>query len=904
MTFPHSLMLAGFLFPALIPFSPALPANQNPLDATRSARIVWASGPRSGAVEVEFGQLSALHVDGGGTVEGNRFEIAGAEPCSLVLTVSGAQLEPGAFSTLVQVRSAGQGFTFFLRDVSSDTPIYIPEYGVAVTRAEDPRSYAEIEAAIRGRRLVSDFQRYESEPEESYAAACARNRNQHAPTWLGLGRDMRTFRVHYSETLGYWGNIEPFYHATPRTLDELGGRGYSLGFAIGSGAGPQINITRRLDEGILPILHSRQDEGDVQYRLTLFATLERQPLGEAELRGSDWRAVYPNTRGHMLSRDEVASLQGLIAEETTGRDEEVVLFVRVEAMNRGKVPRYAWFKAPALSPWAAGSTYSGTAGMSVLGSGRVFCVNRLDGRPMPQEEMAVLLQPGASTTLDMRVPHQPVSQERAEGIAAASFETHLSGCRAFWQTKLAGVARIHVPEPAIEERLYAGLLHCDLVAYGREPDGPVLPTIGIYPPIGSESAPIVQFFDTMGWHELAERSIEFFLQRQREDGFIQNFGGYQLETGPVLWSMGEHYRYGRDLEWVRRVRLNILRASEYLLAWRERNKTAENRERGCYGLIDGKVADPEDYDHNFMLNALSCLGVERAAEMLAAIGDEAAPRLAREAEAWKQDIVAAFDYCLARAPVVPVGDGSWSPLLPPSVEDRGGTSLHALGKPSFSHGAISVRDALLGPLWLVTAGILEADSLQATFLLKSNQSSFTVENAALSQPYYCRHDYAHLLRGEVRPFLKAYYNQMTALQDRETYTFWEHYYHVSSHKTHEEAWFLWQTRWMLCMEQGTTLHLLRGIPRAWLEPDKSIEIDGLRTWFGALSLRVHAADGGRRIVAEIECPEPQRPATVRLRIPHPAGRRATTVEGGEYLPSEETVVLSDFSGKARVVLEF
>ena len=85
-----------------------------------------------------------------------------------------------------------------------------------------------------------------------------------------------------------------------------------------------------------------------------------------------------------------------------------------------------------------------------------------------------------------------------------------------------------------------------MAALGREPDGPVLATIGWYAPIGSESSPIIQFFDSMGWHKLAERSLEFFLDRQREDGFIQNFGGYQLETGPALWTMGEHYRYTRD----------------------------------------------------------------------------------------------------------------------------------------------------------------------------------------------------------------------------------------------------------------------------------------------------------------------------------------------------------------------
>ena len=58
---------------------------------------------------------------------------------------------------------------------------------------------------------------------------------------------------------------------------------------------------------------------------------------------------------------------------------------------------------------------------------------------------------------------------------------------------------------------------------------------------------------------------------------------------------------------------------------------------------------------------------------------------------------------------------------------------------------------------------------------------------------------------------------MAGLADRETYTFWEHYFHASPHKTHEEGWFLMQTRWMLWLEDGDTLKLLPGVPRAWLE---------------------------------------------------------------------------------------
>jgi len=43
---------------------------------------------------------------------------------------------------------------------------------------------------------------------------------------------------------------------------------------------------------VLPILTSVQQEGDVAYHLTAFATLEKQPLSDDAVRGTDWRVAY------------------------------------------------------------------------------------------------------------------------------------------------------------------------------------------------------------------------------------------------------------------------------------------------------------------------------------------------------------------------------------------------------------------------------------------------------------------------------------------------------------------------------------------------------------------------------------------------------------------------------------
>ena len=81
---------------------------------------------------------------------------------------------------------------------------------------------------------------------------------------------------------------------------------------------------------------------------------------------------------------------------------------------------------------------------------------------------------------------------------------------------------------------------------------------------------------------------------------------------------------------------SLEKACDYLHQWREHSKKDSLRGKG-YGMIDGKVADPEDHFHQFMLNGYGYLGVKRMAEVFAAIGcEEMARNLQAEAEDWKK----------------------------------------------------------------------------------------------------------------------------------------------------------------------------------------------------------------------------------------------------------------------------
>src|SRR5207247_5081837 len=118
-------------------------------------------------------------------------------------------------------------------------------------------------------------------------------------------------------------------------------------------------------------------------------------------------------------------------------------------------------------------------------------------------------------------------------------------------------------------------------------------------------------------------------------------------------------------------------------------------------------------------------------------------------------------------------------------------------KEYWSHGCTTIRDDVLGPMYLVFQEVLGVREQATDFLLGFYSELMYSRNTAFSQPYLSRHPWVHLRRGETKAFLKAYYTGLASLADRETYSWWEHYFHVSPHKTHEESSFLLQTRWML-----------------------------------------------------------------------------------------------------------
>ncbi|WP_321347422.1 hypothetical protein [uncultured Draconibacterium sp.] len=880
--------------------------QQNIGATTQKIVVKWNNENPFGFVEIENGKLAQLKIaEGKGRVNEHSFKFNSVGDNSIELTLDSIQINNGAGATLITVNTEKNPFSFFLRDVNLEYPILIPAYEVCVLTQNDKRNYQQIEDAVLNKKLLSKLEQIKREPEESFNQVKDRTRDQQVPTWLGTSRDIRTFQVALSleSSPTELDLITPKYSAYNVVFPETEPRPMQYIFACGRGHGVEVNIKRRLDEGILPILHATKLDGEINYHSVFFVTLEQQALGNKASFGTDFMVADNFCYGHNFTKEQAEIMNPQLEEFKNDENEQTVLFGKIEATNTGRVPRYAWFKTPRPAWGLEDYKYDSINGFSEFSEDRIFCISKLNGTPLGQQEIAVLIEPGKTVTLEFFLPHSPISNERAKNLSNQPFEEKYLETKRFWKDKFEQAAQVQLPEKRIEEMMKAGFLHLDLITYGKEPAGILAPVIGVYSPIGTESAPIIQFYCSIGRFDLAKRSLQFFLEKQHDNGAMMNFNGYMIETGATLWCMGEYFRYTNDVKWLNQEQDKLLKSCNYLIDWRNRNKKDELIGKG-YGMIDGKVADPNDPYHQFMLNGYGYLGLVRMAEVFESINPQKAEELKAEAKSWKTDILASFYHSRAHSPVVPLGDGNWCPTVPPWPETQSPRALFNDNKTYFSHGTFMVPDALLGPLYLTFCEILSPNDLASEMMLNYQSELFYQNNATYSQPYYSRHNWLQLQMGLVKPFLKTYYNTFSALADRETYSFWEHTYQVSSHKTHEEAWFLMQTRWMLYLEKGDTLSLLPGIPRRWLEDDQIIELNNVVSYFGKFSLHVESHVNEDYIDVAVKCKDSRKPGKLVVRIPHPEGLKAAKVDEGIYDKNTETVTVDSFNGEANFRIWF
>lgn len=770
-------------------------------------------------------------------------------------------------------------------DIFAHEAVWLPKLGLYLTRPGG-LTLAEYKRRLGDRATVLDHVR--AAPEQTFEAALRsvhREVQDNGPTMLSLAADNHKFVADRDGTVG------PFRDAglPPKYV-----------FRVVPRFGPENTVPagRHLAGGWLPAPTVVVTAAGVRYRWTTYVA----PWGGDE-GGSLWHHPHP------------------------------LLLARCTAENRGDAPALARVRLdvavdhPEALPDAV-LTANGARATLVAGD----TVRLAAGAAGPWAlavvddglELTGELAPGETASCDVLLPAWSLPPDEAAALFADLPD--LADLEAYWRGVLAEGLRLDIPDPLLSNVILASQVHC-LIAARQEADGErIAPWIGSdrYGPLESEGQAVIQGLDLFGHHDFARRCHEFYIARYNPQGFLTT--GYTIVgTGWHLWTLAEHYFLTGDRAWLAGHAAEVARLCEWVDA--QRRKTRVDPERLEYGLQPpGVAADWGMYCYRYFNAAHFCAGLRDAAAALSEVGAPGAEQLAAAAREFADDIVRSFRRTSALAPAKPLSNGCFQPGVAAMANVFGDVGEWF---PGADWNRSWANDVEIGPHHLVALGVLSPFApeteemlqiLEDDWFLRTGMGEYPGEQSradpfglggfAKIQPYYGRVADIYAQRDEVRPFLRAYFNAIPSLLNRENLSFWEHFHNIGGwNKTHETGGFLRQTRLMFVTERGDELWLAPFLPAAWMADGRSVVVERAPTRFGRVSYRITSHVTTGRIEAEIDLPERATPATVALRLRHPNGRRLrrALVNGApaeQIDPANEVVYLRGFRGRVQLEADY
>ena len=409
-------------------------------------------------------------------------------------------------------------------------------------------------------------------------------------------------------------------------------------------------------------------------------------------------------------------------------------------------------------------------------------------------------------------------------------------------------------------------------------------------------------------------------------------GVHAFGPGSIGWALVEHYRLTGDKEWFKTFAPRIKANVEWMLRQR---RTVQQMVPGgerlwCKGLQPALQVTPDSgglWMQFYEAEAYYWLAARNFAEALATIDPAEGARLRNEAEAYRQDLVAAVERTIALSPVVAIRDGTYHSVIPFACYVRG-LSTGAWGwlrDGSGGHVGPMYWETVQSAAALVSpAGLLPADDVRVQGYLDVLEDRLLQENMYVKE--YADRDWSaagwqyqgglertsnmHLAGDDVPVFIRSFLNcyAVDILPDQ-GYIFNEHAVHGPPDKIYEEACFLERFRNLLVMESGDTLWIARATPRAWLEQGQKISVQNAPTHFGTVAYEIVSDVDHDKINATVELPTRNPPKSVVLRLRHPKSAPIKSVEVNgkdwkSFNPELESVELKGLSGTATVKAQY
>ncbi len=836
--------------------------------------------------------------------------------------------------TIVTVRSSRdplEGFSFLPAEAVKYGIIRIPTLGVVVTHRG---SQADLQAGLKPGMAV--FDRVAVEPEQTWERArgeipvLSKLKHEGGPMYLPLGppdarqeiavRYDASFLLDKSSLKSGGADSDRVYWPGDRWLIRLISGDPVFDHKT------EGNIKQQLLDDYLPIVINTWEAGGITYRQTSVAGLLDEQ--HKQIRGDETVVLMSRLEMSNGGQQESEAVVRLWNE----RQESLLL-------QDGNVLAKGLYKDNKLEAYdKPRMRFRLTAA-----EGSLTVVPQSDKMPDAVIQYREKIAPGTSRSLILAVPFVTIDTDaEMKQLAGLDFDVMLEHEAARWRRIVSNAAKIEVPNRLLNDFYKAQLTHILITADRDVNNGLLVAPAATYSynVCLNESCHQIRALEIRGLHEEAQQVLDFAVLGQSSRGLHGRFAdkkgvlhglptkngdyqhsNYNLDHGFVLWMLNEHYRYTRDREWLGKTADALVEACDFVTRQCKTEAEAntlgrEDRLWGMGLLPPGHLEDPPEWLWWFSVNAYAYRGMITTAESLAEIKHPEAARIRREAEEFGRHLRDSCRESMVRAPVVRQRDGTYVPHQPTRsrLRDRD------LGW---------IRDALYGPVHLMDCGVYPDSSREAEWILRDTEDNvFIGEERGRAVTDYDRQWFSwggitlqsnllpnplvYLRRGQSKHAIRAFFNSLAANVYEDVRTFCEHpirAYGIGTgpfFKAPDESAFIVWLRHLLVLEQDGELHLLAGVPQAWLAPGEQIVIERAASWFGPVDLKVTSKDGPRQVVVELTGP-PRQPKAIRLHVRVAEPLKSVAVNGKEtreFDPKKGIVTLPALSGRVTITASY
>ena len=838
--------------------------------------------------------------------------------------------------TIVTVRSSEGTFSFSTDDLAHG-PIYIPAYKAYIKLASDTTKF-KLSAIKKGQTIR---EKLKVEPEQTYDRACREIpkldvmlREDGGKLYLPLASDASWQKFGLEWGGGFFMNKRST-KAKVKELARCNWKGNELHWLIGTGGDPEYlrddkNSHMSVLDDYLPVTEVSWNHEGLIYHEEAFATQMEGPLSPYDLQRNE------QTPSILMLKLNVSN--------PTYEEKTTHIWLKAQALEK------PFLQDLFIMDQKDGKNYI-RAKIKLpdgVSSSQIKLVqNALD--------IPITIPANQNISLYLSVPFVgDLTDNSKEKITSLDYSSERQRVISYWRDIVNEFTAFNVPERKFNEMARSVIPHIRMSTTKDPKSGLyMVPAAAFgYEVYANESAFQIIYLDKIGDHKTAESYLETFLKLQGTKPMPGTFAGnqsavfhggkidneydytsgpYNLDHGTVLWAMGEHYLLSNDAVWLKHASSNMLKAADWIID--QRNTTKIKDKDGIpalnYGLLPaGRLEDNADWGFWFAVNAYAYLGLHTTAEAFKRAGLPEAVRLEKEARDYLADLRSSVKRTSELSPVVRLRDNTYVPYVPSRAYQRfryfgpmqSGYYSRYGKNTSLTYRLSATREALYGPMILITTGILDPQDPLSEAILDDWEDNITLSSSLgqhihgvvddeywfsrggmVFQPNLQNPIQSYLLRNEAPAAIRSIYNSMVSCLYRDVNAFTEEYrrWGVGSgpmYKIPDEARFENRVIDMLALEAGKELWLAPGTPKYWLEPGKTIKLYKASTVFGNVSFELKNGSKANTIEAIINLPENSSAEKVKLfvRAPFDKPIKSVLLNGENWTnwdPENEAIVL-------------